>query len=149
MNRFGVSSVDATGSIALVVKEQPGSRPSADVVPSFEYRLYWTADRTRSDEGSAVFSRQGKKIVNWPAQQLENGRRKNDATGRRYKNFVRVLKNAENYLVKSGTFSEKPSYLMECLVWNVPDTTLTLGDVDDAFRSTLQWLWGSLTTAMK
>lgn len=146
VNRFGASGVDASGSIAIVVKEQPGSRPSADVVPSFDYRLYWASDRTRYAEGSTVFTRQGTKIVNWPAQQLENGRRKNDATGRRYKNFVRALKNAENHLTKNGVFAEKPSYLMECLVWNVPNLTLTLGDLDDAFRSTLHWLWDRLTT---
>jgi hypothetical protein len=146
VNRFGTSGVDATGSIAILVKEQPGSRPSADVVPSFEYHLYRTSDRARYAEGSAVFTRQGSKVVNWPAQQLENGRRKNDATGRRYKNFVRALKNAENHLADRGVFAEKPSYLMECLVWNVPNQTLTLGDLDDAFRSTLQWLWDHLTT---
>jgi hypothetical protein len=145
VNCFGGSDVDTAGSVALVVSEKPGSRPSADVVPSFLYRRYDSTDRTACNQGSRVFKKAGGYIDNWPQQQLDNGRQKNTATGKRYKNYVRALKNAENFLVKSGEMEAKPSYLMECLVWNVPDMALCTGDLDDGFGATLEWLWENLT----
>ena len=148
VTRFGSANVNATGAIAIVVAEIYGSRPSADVVPSFQFRRYWDAERTRYAEGSKVFGNgNGKEIINWPQQQLDNGRKKNTATGGRYKYFVRALKHAENTLAESGVFKEKPSYLMECIVWNVPNATLQTGDLDEGFRATLVWLWEHLKTA--
>ena len=85
------------------------------------------------------------KIVNWPAQQLSNGRLKNTNTGGRYKRFVRALKNAENKLVRLGTIEELPSYFMECLVWNVGNLTLQREQtLSDGFRGTLYELWDGL-----
>ena len=98
-----------------------------------------------SRRGSCVWPKTGlTKIVNWPDQQLANGRAKNQRTGQRYKNYVRALKNAENVLVKAGTIKAKPSYLMECLVWNVADSTLKSGTLDVGFRATLVELWQGL-----
>jgi hypothetical protein len=82
--------------------------------------------------------------VNWPDQQLANGRAKNQRTGARYKNYARALKNAENVLAKAGTITAKPSYFMECLAWNVADTTLKSGTLDQGFRATLVELWQGL-----
>lgn len=138
---FGSSSVDATGNIALTVAAVAGSRPSIDVVPSFDYMRYEDSQRAVSHRGSCVFPKSGSKIVNWPDQQLVNGRAKNQRTGSRYKNYVRALKNAENKLAKSGTIESQPSYLMECLVWNVSDSTLKSGTLDEGFRATLVELW--------
>ena len=127
INAFGSSSVTA-GSIALTISEVKGSRPSTDVVPSFNYALYNDPYRRSRREGSCVFrSDDGAKIVNWPMQQLVNGRAKNLNTGGRYKRFVRALKNAENVLARNGTIDELPSYFMECLTWNVENTTLQSG----------------------
>jgi len=145
VNCFGSSDVDTSGEVALVVSEKPGSRPSADVIPSFAFRRYDTTDQRVCHEGSRVFKKTGGYIDNWPEQQLVNGRRKNDSTGQRYKNHVRALKNAENILAKNGLMQTKPSYLMECLVWNVPNATLRTGDLDTGFRATLLWLWEHLT----
>jgi len=136
VNKFGSSSVDSSGQL--------GSRTSIDVVPSFDYRRYLNAAGTRYYDGSCVHPKTGSKIVNWPAQQLANGRQKNDATGKRYKNFVRALKNAENALTKAGAITEKPSYLMECLVWNVANPTLCAGNLDQGFQATLVELWAGL-----
>lgn len=80
-------------------------------------------------QGSCVFpSDGGAKIVNWPIQQLDNnGRAFNTRSGGRYKYFVRALKNAENTLVAEGSIDSLPSYFMECLVYNVPASTLASG----------------------
>ena len=144
-NCFGSADVEAGGSVALVVAAKPGSRPSADVVPSYHYRYYWAGDRSRWDDGSAVYKADGGRIINWPQQQLDNGRAKNTASGRRYKSYARALKNAENYLARHELINAKPSYLMECLAWNVPDAILKTGDLDAGFHATLAWLWNHLT----
>jgi hypothetical protein len=130
--------------VALTVSAKPGSRPSADVIPSYVFYRYDRTDRSVVQQGSKVFKTTSGSIENWPQQQLDNGRRKNTATNHRYKNYVRALKNAENFLVKSEDMKAKPSYLMECLVWNVPDTTLRIGNLDEGFRAMLVWLWQHL-----
>ena len=143
-NAFGPLAIDSAGKIALVVAAVPGSRPGTDVIPSFDYFLYDDPQRRSSRCGSCVWPKVGSKVVNWPDQQLTNGRAKNQRTGQRYKNYVRVLKNAENVLTEAGTIKAKPSYLMECLVWNVDDSTLKSGTLDSGFRSTLVELWQGL-----
>lgn len=143
--KFGASSIDVSGKIAIDVAEVPGSRPSIDVVPGFRFRRYYSADHTVYEDGACVFPRGSvTKTINFPDQQLRNGRKKNDDTGKRYKNYVRALKNAENHLAKSGVIEGKPSYLMECLIWNVADVTLRSGDLDEGFRATLTALWNGL-----
>ncbi|PBC35523.1 nucleotidyltransferase [Rhodococcus sp. ACS1] len=135
---FGKESVDTSGKIAINISAVEGSRPSADVVPSFDYRRYDNPERTVSWEGSCVFpTDDGAKVVNWPQQQLDNGRNLNTRTNYRYKKYVRALKNAENFLAAQGTIDELPSYFMECLVFNVDESTLTRGSLDEGFEATL------------
>ena len=145
VNQFGSDRIDASGRIAINISAVAGSRPSADVVPSFAYQRYDDSDRTIVHVGSCVFpSDGGAKVVNWPQRQLENGRTKNTATGGRYKCYVRALKNAENTLAADGTIKDLPSYFMECLGYNVPNGVLQTGDLDDGFRATLVNLWERL-----
>lgn len=113
---FGEDDVDLTGKVAQNVAAVNGSRPSADVVPSFNYYRYLDGGRSSYYNGSCVFDTSGKKIVNWPNQQLANGRKKNTDTGNNYKRFVRALKRCENQLVDLGRLDEIPSYFMECLI---------------------------------
>jgi len=142
VDTFGSASVDTRGKIATEVSAVAGSRPSADVVPSFLYYRYDDAARTSFEQGSCVFpSNGGAKIVNWPEQQLTKGRAKNVSSSQRYKSYVRALKNAENTLAAAGTTNDLPSYFMECLVFNVPDATLKTGTLDKGFQETLRWLY--------
>jgi hypothetical protein len=136
MNAFP-REVDTSGKIAINIARKPGSRPSIDVVPSYQYRWYTDGTLRRYATGSAVWSTELTKVVNWPQQQYDNGVAKNVAAGGRYKNFVRVLKNAENVLAAAGEIDEMPSYFMECLVYNVDNSALQAGDLDEGFRATL------------
>jgi hypothetical protein len=146
INKFGAPAVDASGKIAINVSAIAGSRPSTDIVPSFDYRRYDDTAHTIVNVGSCVFpSDGGSMIVNWPQQQLENGRTKNTATGGRYKSYVRALKNAENKLAADGTITDLPSYFIECLGYNVPNDVLQVGDLDAGFRATLVNLWERIT----
>jgi hypothetical protein len=144
VDAFGDDAVDRDGKIAINVSAVKGSRPSADVVPSFLYHRYLDSYRRRSIEGSCVWDTSGKQIVNWPQQQLTNGRKKNTDTGCRYKDFVRALKRAENVLAAAGKIEELPAYFMECLVWNVANATLRSGSLDGGFKATLMELYGGL-----
>ncbi|MFH9229008.1 hypothetical protein [Streptomyces lydicus] len=139
---FGL--VDSDHNIAFYVPEVAGSRPSTDVVPCFKYVLYDRAAVGGKYEGSVVFGRDGKKVVNWPELQLANGRAKNDRTGRRYKFVVRVLKNVENDLTAQGVIEALPSYFSECLIYNVPDRVFLDGGLDDVVRESVREVYRQL-----
>ncbi|MFF2721419.1 hypothetical protein [Streptomyces sp. NPDC058011] len=140
-------NVDSDHNIAFYVPEVPGSRPSTDVVPCFKYVLYDGAAPDGKYEGSVVFGRDGKKIVNWPELQFTNGRAKNTATHQRYKFVVRVLKNVENDLTAEGVIEALPSYFSECLIYNVPNSVFLNGDLDDAVRACLAEVYRQLDSA--
>jgi len=148
MTKFGSSDVDSSGEVAITIAEVPGSRPSADVVPSFDYRRYDRPDRSVAHVGSRVFKSTQGWIDNFPDQQKSNGVFKDSNTRGRYKKHVRALKNAENFLADQGVIDALPSYFMECLVWNVPNAHITLGStLDQGFRSTLAYLFNNLLPA--
>ena len=124
-DRFGASAVKA-GRIAYRIREGKTTLP-ADVVPCWEYRRY---DRLGWDGkpvfhvGSRVYPSTGGYVENFPKLQLDNGVAKNNRTARRYKRMVRGLKKLQVELVRQGIMdSELPSYLTECLVYNVPDSS--------------------------
>lgn len=145
VRRFGSSDVDSSGEVAITIAEVAGSRPSADVVPSFDYRRYDRPDQSIAHVGSRVFKRTQGRIDNFPDQQKSNGITKDSNTAGRYKKYVRALKNAENFLSDRGAIDSLPSYFMECLVWNVPDAQIVSGStVDQGFRSTLAHLYNNL-----
>lgn len=112
------------GNMALRVREKKTTLP-ADVVPCFEYHDIYDVDfwgNIKYLQGTRIYPETGSHIHNWPTQQYDNGVSKNDATGRRYKRMVRALKRVENELFKKGRIEkELPSFLMECLVYNVPN----------------------------
>ncbi|MEV6208673.1 hypothetical protein [Kitasatospora sp. NPDC051914] len=140
LDNYFAGPIDADHNIAFNIPAVPGSRPSIDVVPCFRYLLYSGFNCDRCDEGSIVYPRDGKEIVNWPDQQLSNGRAKNNRTNRRYKFVVRVLKAVENELAAQGVIKPLPSYFSECLIYNVPDDRLAGGTFDDAVRESLAYL---------
>ncbi|MFJ8563217.1 nucleotidyltransferase [Streptomyces sp. NPDC093514] len=137
--------IETDHNIAFNVPEIVGSRPSTDVVPCFKYVFYDNSAVGGQYEGSIVFGRDGKKIINWPELQLTNGKAKNTRTNLRYKFVVRVLKNVENDLTAQGVIKALPSYFSECLIYNVPDHILLVGGFDDAVRASLQEVYRQLT----
>lgn len=113
---------DCTGKTAITVRES-SARVSADVVPSFFFRRYeFSGVFKRYDRGLTTLRSDGRWIVNYPEQQLGNGRGKNFGTFGQYKRLVRILKHIENDLVDDGEMSKLASYFVECLVYNVPSS---------------------------
>ena len=69
--------VDTSGSTAIQINSG-SARVDADAVPCFTYRYYFSP--TDTGQGTKIFTKTGKVIVNYPEQQLTNGRNKNNRT---------------------------------------------------------------------
>jgi hypothetical protein len=124
-------------------------RVDADVVPTFEHRRYTVANgSSRYISGTELHPDGGGRIVNWPHQNYENGTAKNNATGTRFKKLVRVLKRLRDEMVAEGSTAAKPipSYLIECLVWNVPNSAFSDDQYAENLRSILLHLYASTQT---
>jgi predicted nucleotidyltransferase len=119
---FGNTSVER-GNIALRVRDSKTTLP-ADVVPCWEYRRYERLDQSGIavfQKGSKIFPKGGSPTTNFPDQQKSNGNQKNVDTGYRYKYMVRAIKKLHSRLIDEGLLANGlPSYLIECLVYNVP-----------------------------
>ena len=136
VNKFGKNGVKR-GHKAFDVHENT-YRVDADVVAAFAHRRYqqkqsgplpgyftmpWT-----EPEGTQFYADSGgAAIVNWPEQHYANGVLKNKLTGYRFKWTVRSLKNLKYDMEANGNPAQKvaaknaPSYLCECLMYNVPE----------------------------
>lgn len=112
----------------------------ADVVPCFKYLLY--VDRWTCLTGTRLRSDSGVMITNWPQQDYDNGVTKNTNTSRRYKRIVRILKNLRNEMKQEGKFTQDvPSYLLECLAWNVSDACYLCTSLKENLESVLLRIW--------
>ena len=102
-------------------------RVESDCVAAFQHRQWFrnAADRLVFTEGTMFYpdSDPSKEILNYPKQQYANGDAKHARTGRRYKKMVRIIKNLCNEMADAGIEAAKPipSFLIECLVYQVPD----------------------------
>lgn len=113
-------------------------RVDADVVAAFAHRQYEPkrynallnsyATPYVEPEGTQFYpDGSSDAIVNWPAQHYTNGVAKNKATNMRFKAVVRALKNLKYDMETNGNADQKkaateaPSYLVECLIYNVPE----------------------------
>jgi hypothetical protein len=143
---FG-DQVDISGASAIHVVRGEDAL-DADVVPCFAMRRYdrpnyfWEGHRVfRKDSGYFHWA------DNYPEQQRQNGNAKNAATRRRYKELVRCLKRIEGELVDQRILGRGyPSYLIECLVYNVPNDVILGGTRYEALDRALVWLWDALAT---
>jgi len=93
----------------------------ADVAPFFEHRRYDANGNYLS--GVELRPDNIGRIINWPDQHYDNGVNKNLVTQRRFKRIVRILKALCNEMADNGiaTVTNIPGFLIECLVWNVPN----------------------------
>lgn len=120
VDHFGSRPVDR-GKKAIHIRESSRGL-AADVVPCVSHRTYFS--RAFYEEGIRLRNdaRRGDEIENYPKQHLERGTAKNDATSRRYKRVVRILKRLENEMVDRGVIGAVPSFLLESALFNVPNS---------------------------
>lgn len=117
---FGEKS-DSTGNKIIKIR---GSNKilNADIIPCTTYRYYHQSGYYEGIKLILDIS-DGKTHANYPNQNLKNGTNKNLATNRRYKNIVRILKNAENYLVDNYNMTDYHSFMIESLAYNISNLT--------------------------
>lgn len=125
-------------------------RIDADVVPTFEYRWY---QRQGSGglfyvSGTQLITDSGKKIENYPEQHYARGVEKNDRTQRAFKRTVRILKRLRNEMSDAGIAAaqQTPSFLIECLVASVPETSFDRTSWRAIVRETLRQAFNSTLT---
>jgi len=118
--RFGSSQV-TRGDKAFQIDENT-YRVNADVAAFFEHRRFYSAANYHS--GVEMRTDKGRSIINWPEQHYENGVSKNSSTSKRYKRVVRILTPLRNEMANEGISAAEPipSFLIECLVWNAPES---------------------------
>ena len=109
--RFG----DAVKGGRKTLKLPKGELPAdADLVVTLSYR-----------EGVAFYLPDQKRwVVSFPEQHHNRGSKKERATSDRFKRTVRMFKAARNRLVEKKviTKDDAPSYFIECLLYNVPNS---------------------------
>ncbi|MCC5947770.1 MAG: nucleotidyltransferase [Nitriliruptoraceae bacterium] len=136
--RFG-DQVDASGTTAIRVRSS-SARVEADVVPCFAYEYHLPGETRR---GTRIFRKNGDAIENYPDQHLERGRTKNTGTTSRFKKTVRILKRVENAMVEQQVHRAVPSFLVESLVYNCPNTLLRRTTWTGTVGAVLAHIWES------
>ncbi|MGG2109661.1 nucleotidyltransferase [Lysinibacillus pakistanensis] len=128
---FGDKSIDISSN---------SYRVDADVVPCFEHRRY-------SDDGSYIKGTEfigrysGERVKNFPEQHYANGVNKNLNTSKRYKKVVRILKRLKYKMIDEGyKFDTISSFLIECLVWNVPNSYFNNPTLTEDVEKCLKYL---------
>lgn len=140
VNRFGREAV-SRGNKSFDVKEN-SYRIEADVIAFFEHRRYTSATNYLSGVEMIPDDYNPPRVINWPEQHYNNGVRKNKITNRRYKRVVRILKTLSNEMSSNG-IDVVPSFLIECLVWNVPDQHFDQTSYRSTVRAALAFLFNN------
>lgn len=140
---FGTGAV-TRGNKAFDVKET-SYHVEADVAPFFEHRRYNTSRGYQEGVELRPDTRIPPSVINWPEQHYKNGVGKNQATAMRYKAMVRVLKSLRNEMVEKGMEAAEPAigFLIECLVWNVPNEHFGSARYEDDLRAILVFLYSA------
>lgn len=134
------------GKKAFDIKENT-YRISADAVPCFEHRRYRKDGTWVLPTGTAFFPDNGGRIMNWPDQNYSNGVTKNTATGGRFKDVVRILKRFRYKMYEDKIAADPiPSFLVECLVWNAPNTAFGHDTYVSDVREVLANLFNNMIT---
>jgi len=97
------------------------------------------------EQGVFFRDQDGRPIVNFPKQHRRHGDAKDLRTGGRFKEAVRAAKRAKKRAEQEHLFAAgaAPSYLLECLLFNVPDDVYRTASAEEAYRGALRWLAGA------
>lgn len=123
-------------------------RIDADAAPCFEYRLYYydLSNQLQFVKGTALFADDSgsRRITNFPEQQYASGVAKNNATNRRFKAMVRIIKKLRNEMADLQIPAAEPiaSFLIESLVWNWPTESFAASNSWTALvKAFLSYIW--------
>jgi hypothetical protein len=119
-NHFGISDVKRKNKCLTIVGNS--YRIQTDVSPTWNYRRY-SKDKNYV-EGKYFMTDDENIIHNYPKQHIENGKIKNNDTSRRFKRLTRIYRRLRYKMIDDGlaVSDNITSFILECLVWNVPDS---------------------------
>ena len=122
VDKFGRKDVKRKDKCITVLANS--YRIENDVVPTWNYREYLKSGKYH--EGGKFFSESGRHIINYPKKHLENGKNKNASTFRRFKRLTRLHRKIRYTMMDDGydINGNITSFLLECLVWNVPNSSI-------------------------
>jgi hypothetical protein len=116
-------------------------RVEADVVPTFKY------NRHEENGGKAIGTKfitdKGKSIENYPIQHIDNGKKKNSDTQRRFKRLTRIFKRLRYKMIDDGenVSDNISSFLLESLIFNLPDNIFNDNDTwTDRLKESIKYL---------
>lgn len=140
---FGRRSI-IRGNKAFDIKEN-SYHVEADAAAFLEHRRYHkngtyiSGVELRTDNGTPF------RVINWPEQHYDNGVGKNSDTGRRYKSVVRIVKSLCNEMADKNIPQAKNimGFLIECLVWNVPNGKFGHARLSADIRESLAYLFNN------
>ncbi len=143
VGHFGISAVQSENK-AIKLHAHDDNKIDADVLPAFRFDMFEPRSRWRNGvpslraQGVGFYTEAGTFVFNFPDQHIVNGRSKNTRTATRYKRAVRILKRLRSYMKdNSALFDEIPSFLLECLVYNCPDSDFGDADMVEVLRQVL------------
>lgn len=139
------------GRKAIFVKGNNGRR-DADVLVCAKLRRYrkWsTGADDQYDEGICFFLPDNTRVINFPEQHRNNCISKHQNSNEWFKKTVRVYKNMRNRMVEDGYLADgmAPSYFIEGMLWNVPNSKFEL-TFEDSFVNSFNWVTNSDKTQL-
>lgn len=126
ISEFGVSKVDTTGNKVFKLRGSTAIMDS-DIIPCTSYREYFSWGHRQGIQ-LILNVPDFKENVNFPEQHYNNGVEKNKNTLKRYKNIVRILKNARNKMEANNSHINYPSFMLESIAYNIGTGTYLYGD---------------------
>jgi hypothetical protein len=147
-DRFGSRDLEP-GKLTLTIDEG-SARLGADVTPYLGHRRYRRTPDGRIQTHDGIETRPSnepaRRIVQWPDLHYTAGVAKNDATNRRYKRLVRILKSLRNDLATAGKVGgDAPSCFLEHAVFNAPQSCFNKeeGSYYEDVKAVLGFLWNA------
>ncbi|MDN0040763.1 nucleotidyltransferase [Bacillus aerophilus] len=138
IEKFGDANIEF-GNKSIKVHSN-SYRVDADVVPCFEHRRY--SENGHYVSGTQFISKLTREnVTNFPKQHYTNGVNKNIDTSKRYKKVVRILKRLRYKMISDGyDFPNISSFLIESLVWNVPNKFFNNPSLTEDVKSAFDYL---------
>lgn len=133
-NYYGQNQI-VEGNKSIKIKANNGRLP-ADVVVCSQYRQYKTVNSYDYTEGVCFWTKNdSRQVINFPKNHYDNGVSKHQNSNQWHKPVVRLFKNCRGNISGDTT----PSYFLECMLYNVPNTKFGINYVD-TFCNIVNWL---------
>lgn len=149
-DHFGIAAIKPGGK-AFEVLANPGTRVGADVVPAWRFNGWHSHGQPGTPEkreGVVFWTREGKKVINFPEQHYAVGKSKNMRTGRAFKRAARILKRIRYDMLDSNVpvADGVSSFTLESAMYNVPNDRFDQNTWLKVMRDSLYYIDNAIYT---